>query len=92
MMNNYGNWKSAANYLKAYTGGSCKMGDINDIFCTLSFNIVLLPLNKANYRHPIEGGLIVSEDSASVVPISIQVLKYVPSKILIMHCLCFQKG
>jgi len=42
---NYGNWKSAANYLKAYTGGYCKMGDITDIFCN-DFKRYLLTTKK----------------------------------------------
>ena len=31
--NNYGNWKSALQHFKEYTGGVCKMGDITEEFC-----------------------------------------------------------
>lgn len=44
---NYGNWLSALQYLKAFTGGKCKMGDLTEDFCN-KFKEYLLRANRLN--------------------------------------------
>jgi integrase len=56
---NYNNWLSALNYLKAFTGGACKMGEVTEDFCNRFKNYLLSTdiLKKRN-------GLKLSHNSA----------------------------
>jgi integrase len=56
---NYGNWLSAFHYLKAFTGGKCKMADLNEEFCE-KFKDYLLSANRLNTVR----GLRLSQNSA----------------------------
>lgn len=44
---NYDNWLSSYNYLKTFTGGFCKMGDIDEKFCN-RFKEFLLNTDRIN--------------------------------------------
>jgi len=44
---NYGNWLSSLQYLKSFTGGRCKMGDLTEEFC-LRFKEYLLQAKRRN--------------------------------------------
>lgn len=56
---NYGNWLSALQYLKSFTGGKCKMGDLTEDFCN-KFKEYLLQANRLNTIK----GLRLSQNSA----------------------------
>jgi integrase len=56
---NYGNWLSALQYLKAFTGRKCKMADLTEEFCE-KFKKYLLSANKLNTVK----GLMLSQNSA----------------------------
>ena len=56
---NYGNWLSALQYLRAFTNGKCKMGDLTEEFCE-KFKKYLLSANKLNTVK----GLKLSQNSA----------------------------
>lgn len=56
---NYNNWLSALNYLTAFTGGICKMGDITEDFCS-KFKNYLLSTDKLKKSK----GLKLSHNSA----------------------------
>jgi len=56
---NYGNWKSALKYLKAFTSENCKMGDLTEMFCN-DFKEYLLHANRLNTVK----GLKLSQNSA----------------------------
>ena len=56
---NYGNWLSALQYLKSFTGGKCKMGDLTEDFCN-KFKDHLLQTNRLNTVK----GLRLSQNSA----------------------------
>ena len=56
---NYGNWLSALHYLKSFTGGKCKMGDLTEDFCN-KFKEYLLQANRLNTVK----GLRLSQNSA----------------------------
>lgn len=56
---NYGNWLSAFQYIKSFTNGTCKMGDINSAFCEKFKNYLL----KAD-KHNTVKGLKLSQNSA----------------------------
>ncbi len=45
--NNYGNWKSALKHLIEFSGGKCKMGDIDEDFCK-KFKIYLQNAKQLN--------------------------------------------
>lgn len=44
---NYGNWLSVLQYLRAFTDGKCKMGDLTEEFCE-GFKEYLLSANRLN--------------------------------------------
>ena len=44
---NYGNWLSVVKYLRAFTGGKCKMADLTEEFCE-KFKYYLLHANRLN--------------------------------------------
>jgi integrase len=56
---NYGNWLSALHYLKSFTGGKCKMGELTEDFCN-KFKEYLLQANRLNTVK----GLRLSQNSA----------------------------
>ena len=56
---NYGNWLSALQYLRAFTGGKCKMGDLTEEFCN-KFKEFLLHTNRLNTVK----GLMLAQSSA----------------------------
>jgi integrase len=56
---NYGNWLSALQYLRAFTKGKCRMGDITPEFC-VNFKEYLLHTDKLNTVK----GLKLSQNSA----------------------------
>jgi integrase len=56
---NYGNWLSAMQYLKSFTGHKCKMGDLTEDFCN-KFKEYLLQANRLNTVK----GLRLSQNSA----------------------------
>ena len=56
---NYGNWLSALKYLKAFTSGKCKMGDLTEDFCE-KFKDYLLHANRLNTVK----GLMLKQNSA----------------------------
>lgn len=56
---NYGNWLSALLYLKSFTGGKCKMGDLTEDFCN-DFKEYLLKADRLNTVK----GLRLSQNSA----------------------------
>ena len=56
---NYGNWLSALQYLRAFTNGKCKMGDLTEDFCE-NFKEYLLHANRLNTVK----GLMLSQNSA----------------------------
>lgn len=56
---NYGNWLSALHYLKSFTSGKCKMGDLTEDFCN-KFKEYLLQANRLNTVK----GLRLSQNSA----------------------------
>jgi integrase len=56
---NYGNWLSALQYLRAFTGGKCKMADLTEEFCE-NFKDYLLHTDRLNTVK----GLRLSQNSA----------------------------
>jgi integrase len=56
---NYGNWLSALQYLRAFTGGKCKMADLTEKFCE-NFKDYLLHTDRLNTVK----GLRLSQNSA----------------------------
>lgn len=56
---NYGNWLSALQYLRAFTSGKCKMGDLTEDFC----NNFKEYLSQANRLNTVKG-LKLSQNSA----------------------------
>ena len=56
---NYGNWLSALQYLRAFTGRKCKMADLTEEFCE-KFKEYLLHANRLNTVK----GLMLSQNSA----------------------------
>lgn len=56
---NYGNWLSSLQYLKSFTAGKCKMGDLTEDFCN-DFKEYLLKADRLNTVK----GLRLSQNSA----------------------------